>query len=199
MHVSCHAAMHNVRSGVLRASARVPARNVATRPSGNVFLNDSFVPRSVCGEDTVRHETHIAPRARVLVPTKRGSYRSSSAFAAARAVERRDMRALNATSRQPGPVMSDDSDVRSEHTPMSAPAPQSPPGVLPDRTATFESNRRRSTVPSNDSTITRGALPRTERVAIATHRRVRASGMSDVILMDKARHIARAPRWPGVM
>jgi len=28
---------------------------------------------------------------------------------------------------------------------------------------------------------------------MATHGRVRASGMGDVILMDKARHITRAP------
>lgn len=61
----CRAMRQCTTSGAACCGHRhaVPARNVATRPSGNVFLNDSFAPRSVCGEDTVRHQTHIAPRA----------------------------------------------------------------------------------------------------------------------------------------
>lgn len=170
----CRAMRQCTTSGAACCGHRhaVPARNVATRPSGNVFLNDSFAPCSVCGEDTVRHETHIAPRARVLMPTKRGSYRSSSAFAAARAVERRDMRAERHKSL-----------TRAQSCLTTAPYARSTRQCRHLRRNRRPESRRTGQQRSNRTegdrrchrTIRRSRevhSPGTERVAIATHRRV---------------------------
>lgn len=202
MHVSCHAAMHNVRSGVLRASARVRARNVATRPSRNVFLNDSFASRSVCGEDTVPHETHIAPRADAVAMSNRVST----------ALHVRPRSRIDGTCEMTllQHIRSCTCCGTSRYT--RAECHKSPAGAQSClTTATYarstrqcrhlRRNRRpesrrtgqqRSNRTEGDRrchrTIRRSRevhSPGTERVAIATHRRVRASGMSDVILMDK--------------